>query len=225
MYQSGLLAPDSAVGQNGNMAVYLTRQSDHPYLWLIPDYAEVKEKNGVTFIFCEKNTIAIWPLNISPPKVDGDLTRQVQNSEKSGKIEQRHGWANCKILKATRRGAGVYGFAIEIDEGSPDKFVEAASKIRGETDELHPRGAASITAAGGRRLRVQWGDNPVGIKIWRDGQLKDFNSDEENVLWRTLEGDLIHHEWQGDGALSVTAGGESFRCTVTPEGEVSFTEE
>lgn len=225
MYRSGLLAQDSTVGQNGNMAVYLTRQSDHPYLWLIPDYAEVKEKNGVTFIFCEKNTIAIWPLNISPPKVDGDLTRQVQNTEKSGKTEERHGWSNCKILKATRRGAGVYGFAIEIDEGSPDKFVEAASKIRGETDELHPRGAASITAAGGRRLRVQWGDNPGGIKIWRNGQLKDFNSDEENVLWRTLDGDLIHHEWQGDGTLSVTAGGESFRCTVTRDGEVSFTEE
>ena len=56
MYKSGLLAGGSAVGQNGNVAIYLTAESDKPYLWLVPTDAEVVQKGGVTFVRCEKTT-------------------------------------------------------------------------------------------------------------------------------------------------------------------------
>ena len=36
-YQKGRLAPNGEIGQNGNLAVYLTQQSDHPYLWLVQE--------------------------------------------------------------------------------------------------------------------------------------------------------------------------------------------
>jgi hypothetical protein len=81
-----------------------------------------------------------------------------------------------------------------------------------------------MTAASGRRVRLQWGDTMPAIKIWRDGQLRDWGSPEENVGYRDLNGDLIHQAWQGDGTLAVNAGGKRFTCTVTRDGKVTFSE-
>ncbi|MCH5372681.1 MAG: hypothetical protein JJ992_01795, partial [Planctomycetes bacterium] len=133
-------------------------------------------------------------------------------------------WTNSQVLKATRRGDGVYGFAIEIDEGRPEEFIAKASQTQPETDEVRVRGAAAITAVSGRRVRLQWGETLDSIKIWRDGRLKDFDSPEENVAYRTLEGQLIDQAWQGDGTLTVSAGDRRFSCTVTRDGKVTFSE-
>lgn len=226
-YQEGIIAPNSAVGQNGNMAIYLTQESSHPYLWLIPVSADVEEKGGVTFVKCEGTTTAIWPINLSSPRPDRDLTETVHfrvKKHKDGRIEKQARWVDSMILKATRKGPGVYGFAVEIDESSPQTFIQQASRIKPETDELPIRGAAAFTSVSERRVRLQWGNTMDAIKIWRDGKLRDWNSEEQNVAYRTLKGDLVHQAWQGDGTLTVSAGGETFSCTVSREGRVEFKE-
>jgi hypothetical protein len=210
------------------MAIYLTQQSDHPYLWLVPADAKVEEKGGVTFLRCQRTTIAIWPINLTSPREDRELTETVQFKTAKGKgdtKERQPRWVNSRVLKASRVGAGVYGFAIEIDEGRPDEFVQQASRLKPETDEVAVRGAAALTAVSGRRVRLQWGNTLEAIKIWRDGKLRDWNSPQEIVAYRTL-GDqpLIDQPWQGDGTLTVTAGGKTFRCTVTKTGSVTFEE-
>lgn len=222
-YQKGLLAPNSAVGQNGNMAIYLTQQSDHPYLWLVPQEAKIQDKGGVTFISTENVTIAVWPINLSGLREDRQLTETVQYKvKKEGEREPR--WVNSKVLKGTRRGDGAYGFAVEINDGNADAFIKQASQLKPETDEVPVRGAAAMTAVSGRRVRLQWGDTMSAIKIWRDGQLRDWDSPEENVSYRSLTGDLISQAWQGDGTLTVIAGGKRFSSTVTRDGKVSFSE-
>ena len=227
-YQEGLIAPHSAVGQNGNLAIYLTQSSDHPYLWLVPASATVEERNGVTFVGCENTTLAIWPINLSSPKVDPQLTARVQWEDKKhrdGRIERLEHWPDSQVLSATRSSDNVYGFAIEIDEGPRDTFMAKAAALKPETDEIPLQGAAAMTGVSGRRVRLQWGATTDAIKIWRDGRRRDFNSPEENVAYRTLDGQLIEQFWQGDGTLTVTAGGASFWCTVTREGQVTFSDQ
>ena len=227
-YQEGLIAPNSAVGQNGNMAIYLSQASDHPYLWLVPAAAIVQEQNGVTFVRCERTTLAIWPINSTVPRPDAELTERVRYEEtkgRDGQVQRRDRWVHSQVLKATRQGDGPYGFAVEIDEGQPDDFIAKATLLRPETEEIPIRGAAALTAVSGRRVRLQWGNTTEAIKIWRDGRLKDFASPEENVAYRTLDGPLIDQPWQGNGTLTVTAGGTRFTSTVTREGQVTFGEE
>ncbi len=226
-YQEGILASHSAVGQNGNMAIYLTRESDKPYLFLVPESAEIIERGGVTFVRCERTTIALWPINLTPPRLDRERTDRVQyevRTDREGREERRPRWTGSKILAARRRAAGHYGFAIEIDEGNAERFIAAASNIRPETGEVPVRGAAAMTAVSGRRVRLQWGDTLAAVHIWRDGRLRDWDSPEELVAYRTLDGELIDQSWQGDGTLRVASGGKTFTCTVTPDGRVSFEE-
>jgi hypothetical protein len=209
------------------MAIYLTQESNHPYLWLIPVSAELEEKSGVTFVKCERTTLAIWPINLTSPRLDRGLTESVQfkvKKHKDGRIEKQERWVNSQALKAMRKGQGVYGFAVEIDEGNSTAFVQQASRIEPETDEVSVRGAAAMTAVSGRRVRLQWGNTMDAIKIWRDGKLRDWSSEEENVAYRPLKGELVHQAWQGDGRLTVSAGGKVFSCRLSREGDVEFTE-
>jgi hypothetical protein len=228
-YESGVLARHSAVGQNGNVAVYLTKQSDHPYLWLLPAEAEVRKTGNATFIECEKNTIAVWPINLSHPTTDADLTDRVQYklkkpNKKSGKTEKAPLWPGSKVLKANRQNNGLYGFAIEIDEGRSEDFVKKAAKLAPETNELSTRSEVTMTAVSGRRVKLQWSDYIDNIRIWRNGELRDWDSPDENVAFRTLDGKLVHQPWQGNGTLRVTAGGRKFSCTVDRKGKAVFSE-
>ena len=61
--------------------------------------------------------------------------------------------------------------------------------------------------------------------IWRDGKLRDFESDAENVIFRTLSKEpLLDQPWQGNGTLRVNAGGKAFTSTVTRDGKATFQE-
>jgi hypothetical protein len=74
-------------------------------------------------------------------------------------------------------------------------------------------------------MRLQWGSTTSAIKIWRDGQLRDWTSPDQNATYRTLDGEhLIDQPWQGDGTLTVAAGGKQFRSAVNKAGKVTFAE-
>jgi hypothetical protein len=230
MYDGTLLAPNSAVGHNGNMAIYLTQQSDHPYLWLIPVDAEVTNRNGVTFVRTEKTTLAIWPINTSDPKPDPELTEHVQVKKskpdrKTGEGTTSPRWPNSRVLRADRIGDGVYGFTIEVDEGDPEAFMAAASTLAPEVKEVTIRGAASMTTVSGRRVRLQWAPTLQGIGVWRNGQKREWDSPHSNALFHTVDDELVDLPWQGDGKLRIEAGGQKFTVRVSREGEVEYPDE
>lgn len=219
MYDDELLAPNSAVGHNANMAIYLTQQSVHPYLWLVPTDARVESREGVTFVRTEKTTLAIWPINTTALKPDAQLTQRVQTkrskpNKKTGEVKVSPRWPNSRVYRADRRGEGVYGFVVEIYEGDADAFIAKAVSLRPELGELHERGAAAMTVVCGRRVRLQWASSLDGIGIWRDGKKRDLHATPSAALFRTIGSDLITLPWQGDGTLSVNAGGRFFRTTV-----------
>lgn len=223
-YQKGLLAPHSTVGQNANFAIYLTAESDHPYLWLVPVDAKLVRRGGAWFLLCEKTTVAIWPMNLSAPVEDAKLTERIQvrvKKQKKGPDKREPRWVTSRILRADRKGPGVYGFAIEIDDGDREAFLRKAVACRPETGELAQRGAAAMTATSGRRLRVQWGRDLGAIKIWRDGRLRRWDAAEEMASYHTRGGVLIEQAWQG-GTLRVQAGGTRFECTVSRDGKARF---
>lgn len=228
-YNDELLAHNSAVGHNGNMAIYLTQESDHPYLWLVPSDALIRFEEHLTIVRMPTAVIAIWPINATRPKHDDELIQRVRFKEKkdkkTGEITRLDRWGDAIVLKSERNVEGVYGFAVEIYDGEDqDAFIEKAKKLRPETDERAVRGAVAMTSVSGRRVRLQWGNTLESIGIWRDGQKRDWSAQHNKALFHTIDGDLITLPWQGDGTLRINAGGKTFQSTVSRDGKASFTE-
>ncbi len=228
-YNDELLAPHSAVGHNANLAVYLTRQADRPYLWLVPKDTDIIKKDHATFVVMERVTLAVWPINATPTAEDAELSQRVQVREnqdkKTGEVTHSPRWPNAKVLRSDRVGEGVYGFAVEVYNGADrDAFMEAAQQRKPETKERLIRGAVAMTAASGKRVRLQWGDTLEATGVWRDGRKHDWQSDAGRALFHTVNGDLTSLPWQGDGTLRVNAGGRTFTCKVDRKGVVTFSE-
>ena len=226
-YNDELLAPNSAVGQNGSMAVYLTQESDHPYLWLVPDDTRVQMEKNMTLLRMPNAVVAIWPINTSPPRPDAAQTQRARVKEKTnkktGEVTKEPRWDHTIVLRSDRQDKGVYGFAVEVYSGKDqDGFIQKAKRLRPETDERETRGAVAMTAVSGRRVRLQWGNTLDAIGIWRDGKKRDWASDRNKALFHTIDGDLITLPWQGDGTLRINAGGKTFTATVTKDGKASF---
>ena len=220
MYQDGLLAPNSAVGQNKNMAIYLTQESKLPYLWLIPKSATTTQKGHVTFISLDQVTLAIWPLNASLATDDTALSKQAQFKEKKDGSQQEL-WPHTKVLKSTRKGKGVYGFVVEVNEGNREAFMKAASKLQPEVDELAKRGAAAMTTVQRNRIRLQWGNTSQAIHAWRNGNELDWTG-SENMLFKSLNSDVISMPWNDNGLLEIKTAGQEFHIQVSREGKVAF---
>lgn len=211
------------------MAIYLTQESDHPYLWLVPDDAAVQLEKGVTLLRTPSAVVAIWPINAGPPRPDAALTQRARVSEKTnkktGEVTTQPRWDHAIVLRSDRQDQGVYGFAVEVYTGQDrGGFIDQAKQRRPETDERAVRGAVAMTAVSGKRVRLQWGNTLDAIGVWRDGKKRDWDSETNKALFHTIDGDLIALTWQGDGNLRINAGGRRFTCTVDCEGGVRFSE-
>jgi hypothetical protein len=228
-YTDGALAPNSAVGQHDALAVYLTQESDHPYRFLIPADAKMEQHGNATFVLCDQVTVALWPINCERFAEDPEATEAIQWSKRSSG-ERVELWPQSRILTANRKGPGVYGFAIEVDESNRKRFIEAASNLAPETDERAIRGAVAFSGTTGKRVRLQWGDSHQTIRVWLDGRKREMNSAENRAAYHTLKDSqnpsftLVEQGWQTDGTLRVEAGGHRFECTVARDGDVRFSE-
>ncbi|MEL7266224.1 MAG: hypothetical protein AAFP69_15625, partial [Planctomycetota bacterium] len=217
VYQKGLLAPNSAVGQNGNLLVYLTQENDTPYHWWIPKDATVRRRGHVTLIAMNQATVAIWPINMRPIEKDPDATRRVQfrrvEKKKRGKIievKDEPRWPHTSVYAGHRSGKGLYGFALEVCEHQTmpgPEFQRAAMKVNVQEDERLVRGAVAITGVSGRRIRLQWGNSTSAIHIWRDG--KEYRPDRQSAtsqMFATLhasqDGASVDMPWN-TGRLTV----------------------
>lgn len=230
VYQRSRLARHSVVGQNGNVAIYITQPSKLPYLWLIPKDAEVSHQGGASFIRTSSVTLAIWPINATMPKPDNKLTQRVQvnikTNRKTGQKTRHPRWDTSTVLRSNRSKDGAYGFAIELYDGKDhDAFIAKASEIKPEFTGLAPRDTFSMTSVSGKRVDVQWGETLEELNIWRDGQKRDWASDANKALFHTLHGgELISMPWQGDGKLRVKVGKHYFECILNRDGKTRFVE-
>lgn len=235
-YDEGILTGRSVVGQNRNLAIYLTEPAAEPYLWIVPASAMVRHHQKITSIRTERHTIAIWPIHTGHPSPDAELTRQLQvrrqEDRRSGEVTEHPRWEGMQVLRSETAGAGFYGFAIEIcehDQMPSDEFIAAARGVRVELDDLET-GAVALTGVTGPRLRVQWAEDWSSRKIWRDGRERAWDDPAERRAYGPAdpaEADsdaLIMQDWQG-GELTVRAGGHVFRAGVAPDGRAWFKED
>lgn len=211
-YTGGILAPGSAVGQNGNVALYLTKPSDKPYLWWMPSDAVLEVRGGVLLARLEKCALAVWPINSTVPAVDQKATKLVREKE-----DGLPRWPTLAALRSEIRDkTWHYGFAVEVVEAADDAavraFFTAAAKAAPETGELAERAAVSFTAPGsGRRIRLQWGDSPSAVRVWKDGVLFDLVG--KPAAYRSS---IIQQDWQG-GALRLAVGDRVWESALRPK--------
>lgn len=184
MYLEGILAPKSAIGQNRNLAVYLTKAAGQPYLFWVPaDAGMEKISDQLLILRFDESTIAIWPINLSLPQFDKRATLAARTSKK-GKPR----WPDVQVLRGNRIKDQAYGFAIEAKhtptESAVRRFMESASKTSPDTSELAVRSAITHAGTNGQRIRLQWGDTAAAIKVWADGQASPFNDPETAFVFR-----------------------------------------
>ena len=214
-YQKGILAAPSAVGQHGNVVIYLTAEAPQPYLWIVPSNAKLTRAGDALIVHTDKCALAIWPINATPPEPDAQLTEQLTRKPEA---------AQNLVLRSTRTAPGVYGFALEISEKlTPEKFATRAAELRPDLAKLAD-GCVQIEGVEGRELRLQWAPDPLQIGIWRDGVRRDWKSPEENRAFGAFgEPDAapLQQDWRS-GTLRVRAGEHLFRASVADDGRVEF---
>jgi hypothetical protein len=203
VYQHGILADGSAVGQNRNLSVYLTAEAPQPYLFWMPTGSKVIAKNEkATVAHWGNHAVAFWPINLSVPALSVELTEKARQHGKETR------WAGVEVWEGKREGKGHYGFVIEVVKASDDaaakRFADAALKLAPDVSELAERAAVTMTGTNQQRLRLQWGANASAIQVWADGKPSPFNDSMTAFVYR---GDLLNQDWRG-GKLEVSKSGK-----------------
>ncbi|MFW6061683.1 MAG: hypothetical protein ACOC93_02640 [Planctomycetota bacterium] len=218
-YGDGFAGP-GAVGQNRNLAIWLVRSSDTPWLWVLPRSIQMEQADGVTFLQAEKTWLAIHPIGM---EIRG------QSSELSEKLAGRDDDPDLQVLAGRATGEPVSGFAIEIGEqGTHGDYTSFKKEVLSESKldaSQSDEGTAAYTGANGNSVKVQFSEKLADLKVWRNGKLHDWDEHAQAAYreaGKPVGEGLISQAWNGDGTLRVDAGGEVFECTVTSEGDVTF---
>jgi hypothetical protein len=218
LYQKGKVSAENRVAQYGNLAVWLVRDGASPWLWVIPESVKVLEKDGVTFLGCERTWVALRPLGTSAFQRDGDLTAKIAAGEKPP-------FPGHQVLAARGSGGAFCGVAVEVGEkeshGSFEAFQAGVLKAEVDLSKL-AEGVVQYQAADGKWLGFHWHDDPLQLGVWRDGKRRDLARDA-GFLYRAGDGGPapVHAKW-GEGAIYVEAGGEAFAASVDGEGRSKF---
>jgi len=220
LYRKGKINAENRVAQYGNLAIWLARGGKSPWLWVVPEGANMQRKNGITFIECERTWIAIHPLGTSSFQRDEKLTRQAGEGKDAR-------FKNHTVLSAKGNGKRYCGIAVEIGEkqshGSFGRFRQQVLGAEVDASQLG-EGIVKYRAADGKHLGFHWNDDPQDLGAWRNGERHDW-AEHAAYLYRTGDADEptgpIHSRW-GEGALYVEAGGAAFACAVDEQGGVRF---
>lgn len=214
MYQKGIVSSVNRVAQQENIAIWLTKDGNSPWIWVIPRNIKVSYHNQFTILECDRTWVAIHPLGTTPFKLDENLTHQLTDTKK-----QR--FPNHKVLSATGNSRQFSGLAIEVGEKESHQslvnFINSIKKATVEDAELN-KGIARYKAADGKYLGFHWNDDPLNLGVWRNGRRRDLKA-AANHLYKS---DVINAEW-GAGILNVNAGGHTFKSQVDQHGNVTFT--
>lgn len=211
MYQTGVVAAPNRVAQQKNIALWLTENGKSPWIWVVPNSVQVHRDGERTILECDKTWVSIRPLGCTPLEIDTQLTDVLKGSKKSR-------FPNHQVLSCRGISDKFCGIAVEVGEkqshGSFDQFRQAAKAAEVDTSELD-RGVARYKSTEGTWLGIHWNDDPLDLGVWRNGSRRDLSS------LPLYESPIIESPW-GEGTLAVHCGGETFRCSVSETGAVTF---
>jgi hypothetical protein len=208
---------DSQVGrmniaQYRNVCIVLNQPGDSPFLFQAPATAQVETEGRTVFVKLERTWLALHPLNLAWDGVDAELTRKLQEKKPGEQVLAAHG-----------TGGQTTGFALEVGEkeshGDYAAFRKAVLK-KSHVDTAAADGRVAFAGANGEAVAIRFGG--ARPEVWRNGQPHDFATAHRVRIAPAQGGDEpVALGWK-QGTLRVKAGGESFACTVGPEGEVTF---
>jgi hypothetical protein len=219
-YQEGKVSADNRVAQYGNLAIWLVHDGQSPWRWVIPESVKVSLDQGVTFLECDRTWVAVRPLGASALVRDDDMTRQVSEGDKAR-------FPGHQVLATSGTAKVFCGLAVEVGEREThESFARFRQQVLAAKVDVTglEQGDVQVSSSAGRTLRVQWQDDPMQLKVYRDGHLHDL-ARQAKYLYRNSSEDVrsgpIYSKW-GEGALYVEAGGETFECEVSDAGKVTF---
>jgi len=250
VYKSGKVSGQNRVAQYRNSAIWLVKDGESPWFFVLPNHIGVEVVDGITFLNFDKTWMALQPINMKPFAEDAELTRHVQIEKKkvrkkvkekdpeTGKertvrkhveVERPH-WPDHKAIATKGNGGGDFsGFAIEIGEAPAFKSFEDFKKKVLASAKLDAAGwkdgVISYTSSTGETVKMEWADKLADYKVWRNGELHDW-TEHGKYVWREVgknEDGLIFQRYGDEGGtLYVNAGGESFTATVGTDGKATF---
>ncbi|MGB4727300.1 MAG: hypothetical protein WBH86_07840 [Thermogutta sp.] len=220
LYQEGKVSGDNRVAQNGNLAVWLVRNGQSPWTWVVPDSVRLETEDGMTFLAGDQSWIAMRPIKSTPPKVDDELTKILTMNGRSAQ------WDGHKVLSARGLGGDFCGIAVEVGE-SPDfkDFAQFKSAVSSRSQVIADRlsgGEVEFIGATGRRVRIRFGNKPTETRVWRDGKPHDWSWHAQYLYHSSDERYPIIEQLWGSGKLTVQAGDSVFTAIVDENGRVTF---
>ena len=203
-HASATAGGDQIAQFRGNL-VWLNAKSGTRLFLFLPKSAEVVEDGAGVFIRLEKTWLALHLLNAKSNGADADATARVCGAQKP--------FPGDYVWSATG-GDGPCGFALEVGEPEMHRdfadFRQAViAKSKHDLAKLAD-GEAHFTAASGERvgLRLARAGLPT---VFRNGAEHDWK--EHWPLWSGDANAPVALGWK-QGALRVTAGGQTFRGTL-----------
>lgn len=219
MYQKGKVAGANRVGQFENCAVWLVRNGKAPWCWVVPQSVRVHLHGRTTILECDRTFVAVHALGTTTLARDDRLSSEISRGESAR-------FPDHQVLSAKGTAANFCGWAIEVGDrhshGNPAEFARKALAAEIDVSKLD-EGVVQFKTADGRWLGFHWHDDPRQLGVWRNGRQHDWQRHAQ-YLYRTESAGqppLIESRW-GEGKLEVSAGGKTFRCEVTDEGRVIF---
>ena len=211
MYKTGVVASPNRVAQQENLALWLTKDGQSPWLWVIPEKVKVSQKNNITYLQCDRTWVAIHGLGTTSMNEDKKLTQQLLENKKNQ-------FPGHKVISAKGQSKNFCGLAIQVGEkeshGSFANFIKATSAARLDLDELE-KGIVRLKTTDNQWLGIHWNDNPLDLGVWRNGERRNLKNHP------IYQSSIISSDW-GKGKLSVKIGDATFQCQVDDHGIARF---
>lgn len=219
-YQQGKVAGPNRVAQFSNVAIWLVKNGQSPWLWVLPQEIRVSEASGVTFLEGDRTWVAVRPLAVTSLKRDDSRTQKISAGEHPK-------FPDHQVLAGQGNGDKFCGLAIEVGEaqthGSFAEFKKHVLAAEVDASKLND-GIVQYKSRDGKFLGFHWNDNPRDLGVWRNGKRHDWTEHAAH-LYRTADATepsgRINARW-GGGVLYVAAGGQAFYSAVDEHGAVTF---
>jgi hypothetical protein len=223
-YQEGVVTCENRVAQFENLAIWLAKDGNSPWLWVIPQSVSVTQQQGATVLQCDRTWVALLPIALTPFALDALKTAEIAESTKQGRPPKfpRH-----QVLFAQGVGGDYSGFAMVVGEaashGDFANFCEEIRQTQLYLDRL-TEGNVTLITAGNKSLRIGWSEDPQELLVLRNGLPHDWQQHASYLYRPAKESESpgpIRSRWCS-GQLTVHAGGYLFQCEVTRSGKVTF---
>lgn len=184
MYKEGLLKGESFIAPYHNSLIYITKDSDIPYIWAIPYNSNTVIDRNILFLNYEKLNFAFLPINLFIEGINDELTR---------KIHERRKWKNLKIVSSKIIDISkVYGFAMEISDREED-FESFRNRIIEKNKILFTKEGILFLNSNDKKIELRYDPE---YKVYRDGKI--FEIEQSKWVYFCDSDELkIKQEWGG----------------------------